>query len=287
MRDDIRVRNFPESNYRAVFFNGKTLRFAMNKSKPITELKYPEFYDVKITNFCLSECPWCYQDSNPKEDHPKDILSKFNSFFSNMSENEKPFQIAFGGGEPTAHPNFCDLLMLCDTLDIVPNYTTNGMFVDNINASQILKYTKSLCGGVALSTHPHLISYWYEALGCFSELGIKVNFHVIISDVDSIEYFLKLYNDYSDKIEYFVLLPYGAQGRAKDKKVEFSALFESIKKLPDTSKISYGANFYEELKKHSWLDVSLYEPEIFSKYLDLGNMKLYRSSFNLEEVIRK
>jgi len=277
-------RSHPESNYRAIFLNGKTLRFAVDKGKPITELKYPEFYDVKVTNFCLSNCPWCYQDSNPKEAHPKDILTKFFSFFSKMDENQKPFQIAFGGGEPTSHPDFCDLLMLCDTLGIVPNYTTNGMFMDYSDHERIVKYTQSLCGGVALSAHRHLTPYWTKALERFSELGVKVNLHVIISDQSSIGYFLNLYFHFRKMIDYFVLLPYEAQGRAEKKTIEFDSLFQSIKKLPDTSKISYGANFYEALKGQPWLDVSLYEPEIFSKYLDLSNMKLYKSSFNLEEV---
>jgi hypothetical protein len=73
-------------------------------------------------------------------------------------------------------------------------------------------------------------------------------------------------------------------GRAKFKKVESDYLFEKLKGLKNISKVSYGANFYEELKKQTWLDVSLYEPEIFSKYLDMETMKLYKSSFNLQEV---
>jgi hypothetical protein len=73
-------------------------------------------------------------------------------------------------------------------------------------------------------------------------------------------------------------------GRAKFKEVQSDYLFEKLKELKDISKISYGSNFYEDLKKQHWLDVSLYEPEIFSKYLDMETMKLYKSSFNLQEI---
>jgi len=38
------------------------------------------------------------------------------------------------------------------------------------------------------------------------------------------------------------------------------------------------------LKKYKWLDIMLYPPEMFSKYLDLKDMKLYKSSFNLIEI---
>lgn len=55
----IKIREFKENNYRAVWFNGKTIRIALNPKKEITELKYPEFYDVKITGYCKGNCPWC------------------------------------------------------------------------------------------------------------------------------------------------------------------------------------------------------------------------------------
>jgi len=99
-----------------------------------------------------------------------------------------------------------------------------------------------------------------------------------------LEYLDWLYEMFYGAIEYFVLLPYEPMGRAEEKTLAFEQLFERLKTFPDVSKISYGANFYELLKKQQWLDVSLYEPEMFSKYLDLTNMKLYKSSFNLTEV---
>jgi hypothetical protein len=56
----IKTRIFPEANYKAVWFNGKTIRIALNPNKPITDLDYPEFYDVKITGKCKGKCPWCF-----------------------------------------------------------------------------------------------------------------------------------------------------------------------------------------------------------------------------------
>jgi len=118
----------------------------------------------------------------------------------------------------------------------------------------------------------------------FTKAGVKTNIHIVISDKESIDRFLKLFEEYQDKINYFVLLSYQAMGRAKPKKVEAGYLFEKLKGIKNISKVSYGAMFYEELKEQAWLDVSLYEPEMFSKYLDMETMKLYKSSFNLTEV---
>jgi len=59
-------------------------------------------------------------------------------------------------------------------------------------------------------------------------------------------------------------------------------LFEKLKDLDDIKNIAFGANFHPELKKNLWMGLSLYDPEMFSKYLDLKDMKIYKSSFDLE-----
>ena len=285
----IKQRIFPESNYKSVFFDYKTLRFKIDSTKPMNELKYPEFYDVKITDKCMSLCPQCYQDSTPEKDHFKDLIQNFVSYFGKMSDNEKPYQIAIGGGEPTLHPNFSRLLETSKKLGIVPNYTTNGMFVvDSLLRESIIYCTQLFCGGVAVSAHEHLDGYWKWAVDLFVKAKVKTNIHLIISDKESVNRFLKIFEEYQDKVNYFVLLSYQAMGRAEFKKVESDYLFKKLKGLKNISKVSYGAMFYEELKKQTWLDVSLYEPEIFSKYIDMdGNGTLYKSSFNISEPIKE
>jgi organic radical activating enzyme len=281
----IRKRLFPESNYRSIFFDYKTLRFQIDRFKPMTELKYPEFYDVKITSKCNSLCPDCYQDSTPDKDNFPNLIDNFVSYFGKMDENQKPYQIAIGGGEPTLHPDFYKLLVVSRMeLGIVPNYTTNGMFMDTKLRNDISLWTQLFCGGVAVSAHEHLESYWRGAVDLFTKAAVKTNIHIIISDKESVDRFLKIFEEYEKEVNYFVLLSYQAMGRAKSKKVESDYLFEKLRGLKDISKVSYGSNFYEDLKKQHWLDVSLYEPEIFSKYLDMETMKLYKSSFNLQEV---
>jgi MoaA/NifB/PqqE/SkfB family radical SAM enzyme len=94
----VKIRTFPESNYKAIYFNGKTIRFQIDGTKDISDLEYPEFYDVKLTNRCMGRCMWCYQDSKD-EDKDYEAVEKLNKFFDSMDENQKPFQIAYGGGE--------------------------------------------------------------------------------------------------------------------------------------------------------------------------------------------
>ncbi len=282
----IKTREFKESNYRAIWYNGKTIRIALNPVKPITELKFPEFYDIKLTGFCKGNCPWCYMDSKSTNSHYENVVQKIKDYFEPMSENERPFQVAIGGGEPTSHPDFVEVLKTFKELGIEPNYTTNGMFC-GYEASKflsIINATEKYCGGVAVSCHSHLERYWIHAANIYKHNKVKLNFHIIISDKESIDYFKTIYDVWKDKIDYFVLLPYGNQGRAEPKDIDWEYL---IKVLPEKhSQIAFGANFYPYLIKGNHnIKVSLYEPEIMSKFLDLKDMSLYKSSFNLEEKI--
>jgi hypothetical protein len=193
-----------------------------------------------------------------------------------------------GGGEPTEHPDFFKILKAFDDLGIQPNYTTNGMWVekDIMYISDMMDYTINFCGGVAVSCHPHLKKYWEGAANYYVDWGVKLNFHLIISDKESIDDFIQIYNKWESKVDYFVLLPYGTQGRAEQKDIDWDYLVE---KLPtDHSKIAFGANFYSYLKQGNHdIKVSLYEPEIMSKYISLeGNGLMYNSSFS-DEIIKR
>lgn len=277
----MKVRIFPEKNYKAFYYNGKTMRIAIDPSKPIEELDYPEFLDVKITDFCLGGCPYCYMDSTGRGEHSSDILAKVESYFGKLCINERPFQVAIGGGEPTSHPEFIPLLKLFHELGITPNYTTNGMFIGQSNCRDILEATSKYSGGVAVSCHTHLADEWATAASMLQEQDVKLNFHHVISDKESIDVFRRIYDRWEGGIDYFVLLPYGVQGRAEPKEIDWEYLLRAVPE--DTSKLAFGANFYPYLRAGNHpFNVSLYEPESMSKFLDLKDMTLYPSSFHTD-----
>lgn len=282
----LKTRVFPEHNYKGIYLNGRTLRLALDPKKPIGELSYPEFYDVKVTSHCEGNCPYCYQDSKEVA-HSSGIVERFKKFFGQLSQNQKPFQIAFGGGEPTSHPKFIDLIKACFKMDIAPNYTTNGMWVKESpeKIHELLEATSKYCGGVAVSTHPHLKKYWKKAVDAYLIHNIFTNLHVIISDKASIDEFMEIYKEYSGRVKYFVLLPLSSQGRCKEAHIDWDYMVKTLpKECPD---IAFGANFYPYLcSTPGRFPVSLYEPELLSAYLDLENMKVYKSSFsNIERKV--
>lgn len=285
----MKSRSFSESNYKAMYVGGKTFRFAINPDKPIQPLKYPEFSDIKITSKCVGKCKYCYQDSKQDSNHAENLLEKIKSFYGPLTQNQRPFQVAIGGGEPTSHPDFVKVLELFASLGIVPNYTTNGMFSLNMPYDEretLYDTTKKLCGGVAVSCHDHLEMYWKFAVERLVERKIKTNLHIIISDKDSVIKFKNIYDEFKDSIDHFVLLPYQAMGRAKEKTIDY----EALKKMSpeNTDKIAFGADFYPYLVSDSGpFNVSLYEPEIFSSYIDFtfDEPKVFYSSFDLREKV--
>lgn len=275
MKDTIKVRVDKDANYKAIYLNGKTMRLTLDPKKPIKDLAYPEFFDVKITNHCEGNCPYCYMDAQEKFGHDLDIIEKINTYFGKMTPNQKPFQVALGGGEPTSHPQFIQILKAFADIDITPNYTTNGMHMSD----ELVQASKQYSEGVAISTHPHLEKYWTNAADQFSKAGIKTMLHVIISDEKSIDLFFKQFKEWKDRIAYFVLLPHMEQGRACHIDIAHKYLLDNI---DDPTQIAFGANFFEMLKPYqSAFNLSLYEPEIMSKYLDMTTGNIYKSSFNV------
>jgi MoaA/NifB/PqqE/SkfB family radical SAM enzyme len=275
----MRTRREVESNYSSIFINGKTIRIPLDRNKPITELRFPEFYDVAINSKCAGGCPYCYTSATTAGKNFPDVVNRINSYFGKMTENQRPFQVALGGaGEPTMHPDFVNVLKTFRELDIIPNYTTNGMHFTPKVIAATLKYS----GGVAITCHPHLEAHWHKALKLAIKEGIKTNVHLVISTKDTIDKIGQLQDQYGTGIDYFVLLPHMNVGFASKnpQKIDYAYLEEYLDKRK-LKNVAFGANFYEFLCKTKKWDVSLYPPEILSKYLIMDeNMFLFKSSFD-------
>jgi hypothetical protein len=158
------------------------------------------------------------------------------------------------------------------------------MWSDTSDAQRIVQATKELCGGVAVSTHPHLEEHWRRATRLFLDQDIHTNLHVIIGNKASIDAFTNLYKEFSGKVKFFILLPLSAQGRSGREFTDWEYLASKIEGSPED--IGFGANFYPYLlQDRKRFTVSLYEPESMSAYIDLESGKVYKSSFSSEERI--
>lgn len=84
----------------------------------------PELVDVKITDYCDIGCAYCYQGSTTAGKHASmdDIRTLAREFFK-----AGVLEVALGGGEPTRHPHFVEILEIFSAHGIVANFTTRDL----------------------------------------------------------------------------------------------------------------------------------------------------------------
>lgn len=302
----VKMRCFPENNYKALWFNLKTIRLGEGRA---TELSpdLSEFYDVGINTLCNAGCDFCYVSAGGKGINYPDICETWRKWMDTFEEHEengitittKPFQIAIGStGEPTLHPEFCEFLETVHDTNVVPNYTTNGIilsdFYNKSNSSnrklaeRIIYYTGAFTGGVAVSFgNKHIRDKAKLAINALLGYGnTNVNIHHLISTKESVDEFVKEWLEYGDSILYHVLLPLMPAGRST-KGIEdgvFEYLEEVIEKN-DIKNVAFGAHFIKYLRT-SKIKTWLYDEECFSKNIILTKdcIKITPSSFDLNPI---
>lgn len=171
-----------QSDY-CYLFNYKTGEsITIEKEEMFMRPNGPNLLDVSITNRCNKGCDFCYRQSNHCG---YDIsVTDYKLILSNAKECGVQ-QIALGGGEPTLHPYFCEILKMTYESGIIPNFSTNG---DNLT-DEILTCCQKYCGAIALSVYSDLLSY-ENVIKKITTLNIKLNLHVILRK-DRIEEYTK------------------------------------------------------------------------------------------------
>ena len=138
----------------------------------------PETVDVSITDKCNFGCAYCYQDSRPKFEHGRaDLVETILLGFTHV-----PYQIAIGGGEPTLHPEFENILRTAREIGTVPNFTTAG---DESLTDSIIDTANKVCGGVAMTFHAWKGIDWFVEHYTRLRAALKVQLNVhLIADKD-------------------------------------------------------------------------------------------------------
>ncbi len=132
----------------------------------------PETVDIAINSWCNYGCTYCYTDATTRGVHaPIDLIENIIKGF-----DQPPYQVAYGGGSPTQHPDFIKILQRTRELGVVPNYTTEGQNLTD----EILEATNSLCGGVALTFHAWRgLEIFAAALTRLQRIKKQINIHII------------------------------------------------------------------------------------------------------------
>src|SRR5574343_187918 len=114
--------------------------------KKVTNSSTPELIDLKITNYCNKRCDFCYQNSSNKGEHA-DKYEIYNTLIA--LEELKVWEVAIGGGEPTSHPDFVEILESFRFRNIVVNFTTGTL--DWMEDDKIVNAVKTYVSSFAYS----------------------------------------------------------------------------------------------------------------------------------------
>lgn len=149
---------------------GAKIRFSFEnpaERKIPTDPRTPELVDVKITDFCLQECPFCYQGSSRQG---KKDMAVADYKLIGLLAGLRVFEVALGGGEPTMAPGFVPLMKQLRRKGIVPNFSTRSLhwLKDPVSRANILEH----CGAFAYSARSAEEIFYYTAL--VKSLGIKL-----------------------------------------------------------------------------------------------------------------
>ena len=169
------LRQISTKGYNYIFnpTNGFTVRCGDTMEEDPFIGPVPELADISINNVCDRGCDFCYKDSSMVGKTMS--LEDYRKVLDNLPLT---WQLALGGGEPTLHPDFIEILKITrEEYDKVPNYTTNGTHL----TGKIVAATKAYCGAVAVS-YSDRDDVWIKAAKTFIDCGVKTNIHFVVSE---------------------------------------------------------------------------------------------------------
>lgn len=285
---------FKNGNYWIGYgYNGK-IRFKTDNKECIPS--YPELVDLRITNKCFWNCPFCFMDSNMKEKEADLLFLK--TTISNLlaAENttyRRCIEFSVGGGNILLYPHLEELFDYMHENGCIINTTINAKDCKQIIEDEKLlkifrKYVTAVGVSVCSREDIERVEDFEENLKGDNKIYMDVVIHMIPELLGAKETREIIDELYKMKYYNFLFLGYKINGRGatqeyhkfneEDLKILFNGLWR-------TSIDTTFANSYKE-----WIDanyetkhtVTLNEGE-YSMYIDGVEQKAYKSSYQLDK----
>jgi radical SAM protein with 4Fe4S-binding SPASM domain len=278
-------RHSKDYNFIADLRNGITIRWGKSFNENPYKAPIPELVDISISNHCSKNCSFCYRKSIPNNS----FMSVEDYKFILESLNDKRwgniFQVALGGGEPLEHPNIVELLQVTREFRIIPNFTTNAIYITKEIASNI----KLFVGAVAISFQ-NIQEIQISKAHLFFEQNIKTNIHYLLSRnsiKQGIEILEGKYNNLLEGYNSIIFLTFKPTGRGtKDLCIELNDDLKNFCRLIDHNrcalKIGFDSCFMPMLMHFTKTTIDFIEPcecAFFSAYID-ENLNVKPCSFS-------
>jgi MoaA/NifB/PqqE/SkfB family radical SAM enzyme len=177
--DTPRVKVCSSRNYNFFFDKktGKFIRFGKNKKDDPQYSEFgPEILDLEISSGkCSGNCRFCYKSNNTNKLQQNMSLQTFHRIIDCMPPTLT--QIAFGICDIKTNPEFFDMLYYSRKKDIIPNFTTSGLDLEDWMIPYIAKY----CGAVAVSIVNK--EKTYDTIEQLCNAGMQqINIHFMLSN---------------------------------------------------------------------------------------------------------
>jgi organic radical activating enzyme len=302
--DDIAFKN---GNYWVVISPERKMRIQFQKDEPLKPI-VAELIDLKVTDYCDMGCEYCYQGSTPEGLHAdfeeiKKARQRLLTPWGTITE------FALGGGEPTSHPKFAEILELLGGDYTILNFTTRTLpssWSPDIQQAVIKHVT-----GIAYSVEntEQLLSYYKDHIDTLnkpfennSKLGEGIKFYIhlipeLMTDDELRGVFAEVEkinedNRWSRRLNNInvTLLGLKTIGRAEDilrtPRPEIIDILMNMRFTPVGIDTKFAYDYKEYLDKYG-VDPKLYTTKEgeFSMYIDMIQNKAYKSSYELEHPI--
>lgn len=267
---------------------GRTLRWGKTLKENPTFAPVPELADISISNHCSKGCSFCYRNSKPNNEFMS--LENYYRVLDSLNHPEygNVFQVALGGGEPLEHPNFREIIDVTYEQSIVPNFTTNGLLINE----SLCQFIAGKVGAVAISV-ASMADLDREKLNLLVKYNIKANIHYVLSNKNFTEASGLLQGKYNEQltgVNAIVFLTYKPAGRASEEDIirdgnDFHRFVELIDcNVQNRPRIGFDACFVPMLLRYTKIRPELVdscEGAFFSVYID-HNLNVSPCSFSGE-----
>ncbi len=268
-------RDIGEYHFVADAQTGLTMRWGKTLHDDPKWAPVPELADISISNHCSKGCAYCYRESARNNEFM--TVEEYCSVLDAMRHPEygNVFQVAIGGGEPLEHPEFAKIIDATIERGIVPNFTTNGMFL----TEEVCKAIQGKVGAIALSV-TSVNELQEEKLAMLRKYAIRTNIHYVLSAKnigEAIEIVSGKYDAQFAGVNAIIFLTYKPAGRGTREDVlqRGKRLEEFVKKVNGYQnkglKIGFDACFVPNLLQAGFRRpelVDVCEAGFFSVYVD-------------------
>ena len=268
-------RDIGEYHFRADAQTGLTMRWGKTLREDPIWAPVPELADISISNHCSKECSYCYRMSTKNNEFMS--LEQYERVLDSLNHPKygNVFQVALGGGEPLEHPQFVQIIEATLKREIVPNFTTNGMFL----TEDVCKEIQGKVGAVALSI-TKVKELERKKVAMLKKYNMRTNVHYALSAnniEEAIEIVSGIHNEAFEGVNAIIFLTYKPAGRGTEDGVLKAGdeMDRFVQKVNDYSnkvlKIGFDACFVPNLLhkgfKHAEM-VDVCEAGFFSVYVD-------------------